>query len=381
MRISAASVSNGVYSTHLGAKRLWFSVSLANMLSETSDAALVAAMIPAMLDGEDIEVDGPVSARLFYNLSGRHQDVIRSILPTCSRISIKASELYDRGPSAAGVATGFSGGIDSFSSIVDHYWKPCSPGFKLTHLLHNNVGAHGSPEKFRHSAMRMDALARRLNLPPLVVVDSNLSDFYDERLSFQQTHSHRNMAVALALQGGIRRFLYASTYRYRDVRFAPSNDIAFCDPVSFPHLSTERLDAVSVGGEYSRVEKTFQVSDFAQTYSALDVCTGGIISNRNCSQCAKCLRTMLTLDCAGRLDRYAEVFDLHKYEALKDWYIAHIMTAPDPFSRELAELVPKAIKLSPKSRLFILRDYVFNMSRRFLAPKSLMASQAGGSGV
>jgi hypothetical protein len=315
---------------------LWFSVQaeFSDFISSNSDAALAGLLIPAMLRGENIEIEGNVSARLHYNLNGRMQALVRSVLPELKRVRITASSLTTSEARPRGVATGFSGGIDSYCVIADHLLTDCNPHYRLTHLLYNDVGAHGAPGKFDFYFDKISKAAAPLGLP-IIKVASNLTDFYPTSPTFQQTHTLRNAAVALLLQGGIGKFLYASAYQFSDQKFAPSNDIGFTDAAGVQFLSTESLDAFSVGSEHSRVGKTLIVSQHPETYQTLDVCTSEDHS-RNCSACFKCMRTMLTLEIAGRLQFYCDAFDLEKYQSHRAWYIGHVLAADDPFSREIA---------------------------------------------
>lgn len=318
---------------------LWFSVQpqFSSFLSDSSDAALTGLLIPAMIRGEDIEIAGNVSARLHYHLNGRVQSIIRGVLPDLKHINIVAPALTEDRTGAAGVATGFSGGIDSYCVIADHLLSECNPRFRLTHLLYNDVGAHGTPGKFDAYFDKISKAAAPLGLA-MIKVASNLETFYPPVPTFQQTHSLRNAAVAQLLQGGIGKFLYASTYQFADLKFTASNDIGFTDAACVPLLSTESVACLSVGSEYTRVGKTLKVACHPESYSTLDVCTGED-HHANCSACFKCLRTMLTLDIAGKLDLYSGVFDLTKYRERREWYVGHVLAADDPFSREIATLI------------------------------------------
>ncbi len=117
------------------------------------------------------------------------------------------------------------------------------------------------------------------------------------------------------MQGGIGRYLYASTYSRADAVVRPWHDISCGDLVGLPMLSTDALTAASSGSEHTRVEKTLRVADLPVTYRTLDVCARGRMPPGNCSACIKCLRTLLTLEIAGVVDRYAPVFDLDDLSA------------------------------------------------------------------
>jgi hypothetical protein len=324
---------------------LWYSVDeeFSHLVSDTADAALIALLIPAMTTGQDIEVSGRISARLLYNVSRPYQVILQHVIPSLRRVRIHAEKVYNAGERPAGVATGFSGGIDSFCAIADHHKPDVPPGFRLTHLLYNNVGSHGKGGEtlFLKRYDRLRSTADRIGLP-FVKVNSNLGEFY-HGYSFEQTHTPRNLSVALFLGRGIGRFMYASAYQYADVFVGPTDSIAYTDTLSLPLLSSELVDAVSVGSEYSRVEKTLRASTVPESYEALDVCvaanhTGPVM---NCSRCWKCLRTMLTLDIAGKLDFYSSCFDLDVYEKHKANFMAETLISKKPLAREIVEFAKK----------------------------------------
>ncbi|MFC1462377.1 hypothetical protein ACFLQU_02115 [Verrucomicrobiota bacterium] len=294
-----------------------------------------------MAIGEDIHVDGTVSEKLLYSLQGPFQKLLRHVIPSLRQIRIHPGHVCSTpGSRAQGVATGFSGGIDSYCVLADHYYSDISTGFKITHLLFNNVGSHGpdGQQLFLQRYQRLLPVTKLLALP-FVIVDSNLDSFYGPQLGFQQTHTARNASVALLLQKGIGRFMYASTFRYSDVFVGPTYDMAYCDTVALPLLSTEILDAFSVSSEYSRVEKTLRVAQFPDSYGTLDICvkTHNTTGYTNCSTCWKCLRTLLTLEIAGYLDRYGASFDLEAYRTRRDEYCASLLHSHDPLLQEIAQ--------------------------------------------
>lgn len=331
--------------------RYVFPHAASGMITDLADGPLVALLLPAMAAGRDIEVQGEVSARLLYHLAGPYQRLLQTVIPALHRIRIHAGRA-DRVPSrATGVATGVSGGIDSFSVLADHHYGDPPPGFRLTHLLYHNVGSHGRAggDLFRRRAARMAPLAERLELP-LIVVDSNLDAFYGAGLGFMQTHTPRNASVPLLLQEGIGRYYYAASYHWRDSIIGPSPGMARSDPVALPMLSTARLECHAVGGEWTRVEKTIRVADLAESWRFLDVCTSAD-ADGNCSVCAKCLRTLLTLDLASLLDRYADAFDLAAYRRHRSRHIAKTLASDYPLDLEIASFArQRGIALPARAR-------------------------------
>lgn len=332
------------YRTHVawanGSLALWYRVEerFAEFLTTSSDAALLALLIPAMAAGEDIHLAGAVSERLYRSLAGPYQELLQAVIPSLHRVAIHASGFQAPGPRPAGIATGLSCGIDSYCLLLDHFFTDEPPDGKVTHLLFNNVGSHGKDGErvFRQRLARVAPVAGRIGLP-LVVVDSNLDDFYGPGLSFIQTHTPRNASVALLLQGGIGRWLYAAGYSNDTMFVGPTHEIAAADGKALPMLCTESLDITLRGGEYTRAQKTLRVADLPLSHDTLDVCANPV-AERNCSICQKCLRTLLTLDIAGHLELYARAFDLEAYRGRRAKYGAKVLRSHNRFDKDVVDL-------------------------------------------
>ncbi len=343
-----------------GAQVLWYSLdeAFSHLISEACDAALVALLIPAMAIGEDIYVKGLISEKLLYNLSGPIQKILQIIIPTLKKVKIYAEEVTTTCGRAPGVATGFSGGIDSYCVLADHHYANDVPGsFKLSHLLFNNVGSHGKGGEplFEERYKRLLPVTKKIGLP-FVMVNSNLGTFYGGGLHFQQTHTLRNASVSLLLQGGVGRFMYASAVDYTKVFVGKTNCIAYSDTVTLPLLSTESIAAISVSSEYSRIEKTLRVTEVSDSFDSLDVCVNDYKSDDgyiNCSTCWKCLRTLAALDVAGALSNYSKVFNLNDYEKIRNSYLANLPGNHDPLVREIYTYAKE-------------RNWQFPLSARFI---------------
>jgi hypothetical protein len=213
-------------------------------------------------------------------------------------------------------------------------------------LFYNNVGSHGRHQiganLFSVRERRIRALAAQVALP-LVSVSSNLDAFLGN--PFQRTHTLRNVAVALLCQRACGTFLYSSTVHFRDVRTRDVSDIGYADPVLLPLLQTETLTCHSAGGEYTRHDKTRIVAQHALSYNTLDICVSQSPSATiNCSACWKCLRTQLSLELVGSLERYAKVFQLERYARVRTLFIASVLQSRDVLLHEVREqLAPQNV--------------------------------------
>jgi len=126
-----------LYSVHvqsLAGSSLWYSLDAqySHFLTDSSDAPLVALLIPAMAYSEDIHIAGLISEKLYYNLAGPYQYLLQQVIPSLRRIKIFPSDTTSKKDRASGVATGFSCGIDSFCTLADHFYARVPISFKIT---------------------------------------------------------------------------------------------------------------------------------------------------------------------------------------------------------------------------------------------------------
>lgn len=316
----------------------------ADLLSDRADAALLGLLLPAMRTGRDLHVGGVVTDELLYNANGPVQAWVRSVLPMYNSIRVSAeSQEPVAAERPAGVATGFSAGVDSFSVLGDYLFNTSLPShMRVTHLLFNNVGSHSSGDDL--AASRLEVV-RNLSTNwdvPIVDVSSNLNEHFSgigPNTAFMNTHTVRNAAVAHALSRGLGTWYYASGYAFQDVHGGPSETTATSDVISLPLLSTASLRLTSVGSERTRVGKTLQVAQMESAKAGLDVCIDGDASRlRNCSRCWKCQQTMVTLDLAGELEAFCpDRFNLDIYARHRSDYMATILSRGHPHDREIIE--------------------------------------------
>lgn len=315
------------------------------MTTEKLDGFVVALLLLAMRLGEDIHLKAPISEKLYYNLENYYINLLSQTLDELKPIHIIADQ-FDYGVSYENknaVCTGFSGGVDSFCSIYDHYNKSNSPkNYDITHLLFNNVGAHDSSDSEERKRLSDSHYSFLKEFPKsigmeFIKIDSNLDDIL--QIDFELSHTPRNISCVLLLQKLVSKYYYASAYSYSSYDMQNIKDIGDLDPVAVHLLSTETLDCISVGSQYTRTQKTEIISKYEPTKRYLNVCTDET-THLNCSTCSKCLRTFLTLDILGILDEYKEVMDYQAYLCVRDGYMRKVVlnSRTDIFSKEIVEL-------------------------------------------
>ncbi|WP_143534386.1 hypothetical protein [Roseovarius albus] len=283
------------------------------------DWIAVALIYPAMLRGQPLHIDGPVSPTLLFNLNNDIQALLQYFNPELSKVTVTAHPTSLKSAAqGTDTGTGFSAGVDSFATLATFTEPNTPPFYRLSSLSTFNVGAMGSvsasaPLYHRYSQrVRNFASQHQLNWNTL---DSNLADFYFEAsANFVRTSCLRNAAAALFFQDLHKCYLYSSSYPYPDTNKS-HDELGYLESVLLPLLSTENITFPLAGAGLKRTEKISKVAQFRPAHKALDVCVAPARTRMssvqiNCSRCRKCTRTMLNLDILGNLSAFSDVFDI-----------------------------------------------------------------------
>jgi hypothetical protein len=360
-----------------GSEALWYEVEPQHahgLVSDRVDGFAIAALLIAMERHEtELVLEGPVSQLLAHNIETQLVPLLKLLVPRYATVRLEAPARVSATSGGTGVVTGFSGGVDSFSTLADYWGDRASQGFALTHLLYCNVGSHG------HGSTGARVFDERWQLvkdfgPALglefVRVDSNLDDLVATDII--QSHPLRNTSAALMLQGLFRTYLYSSSYRYQDCHFGPTHGIAHADPVTVPLMSTEATRCISTSGRYSRLERAGRAATVPLARQTLNVCQRPLDrGGRNCAHCPKCLRTLAALEVQGLLEEFGQVFDLAEYRkrANRDWFLMMLPSrTKDAHSREILEYIrehetPLPFHISAVHRLWPLLQYPYAAAR------------------
>jgi hypothetical protein len=299
-------------------ERLYFTVHGAapEWLPVAGDAFLAALLMPAMALSEELVIEAPVSPRLrrsartvmdIYTAwwGDRHRVVplrCAAPVPPVNHAGLEAVGLY------------FTGGVDSFYSLLKDVELSTDAGHEpVTHLLYANFE--------RHHGRAYDRLLDRLRRVAeetdrqLVLIDTNVRSLTERATFWPDYHGAALASTALALQGLLGRCLIAASDHYRHLPPLGSHPV-------LDHLwCTERLEIVHDGAEASRSDKVVrQIARSRLALETLSVCWRSEPAH-NCGVCEKCLRTMVTLEMAGSLDRCATLPHTLDIQALRDVYM------------------------------------------------------------
>ena len=319
---------------------VWFEVPSAYgkyLTYERSDGFLIGMLSIAMRQKHDIMCEAPVTEELLYQI----QTVLVPSLVKYSKKLYHTKIMSKTAPAldnAGAVGSGLSCGVDSMHVIARMLQSEYNT-MNLTHFTFYNVGSFNGIykdvgiEKVRDVCReRAEKCAKEVDLP-LIITDSNFqSAFWQDHLL---THTFSSTFAIFMLQKLWKTYYYGSSGYDYSLFTIKNNDCISADHYDLLSLccfSTSKMTIYSEGGEETRYEKQLDIADNPIAKKYLHVCTK---SYTNCNVCNKCKRTLLLFDAMGKLDEFAQVFDvdyykLHRKEYLEYLYRAHIEEIHDP---------------------------------------------------
>ena len=286
---------------------------------EVADCFVVGLMLYAMDHNLNIKSEAPITERLHYQLTEYMIPALNKNIPSYKRITIDAplANITFGGKYAA---TGISCGVDSFYTILKNQNHSEESGLNVKYLTYFNAGASGmyggkrARRSFQERAVKFHEVATQLGCE-FVTVDTNMNEFLHQ--NHEATHVFRTLCIPLALQKLFKVYYFSSGCEYKDFRFEKF-DPAFYDILTMPNLSTDNIRFVLVGGETTRQKKVEFIADHEIVKRNLNVC---VWRTNNCGICGKCMRTMLNLYVAGKLDEYGDCFNVARFYRNRRKYI------------------------------------------------------------
>ena len=289
----------------------------------------------------------PMSRRLHYQLE---QYLIPALCskgdlyhPLKLRIPVTAERLENRG----GVATGFSGGVDSMYTLMTHIGQDM-PGIRLTHLLIANVGTLESDHNTQ--LLRVMAQNARMGIAGelglrVITVDSNLQILQEQH--YLSVAVYRIPAAVLALQNLFRVFLHSGAYEFSHFSFVAENT-AYYEILPLSCFETDTTVFYSTESHISRIQKLKELSDFPLAWKYLHPCI--YAEGLNCGRCGKCVRTQGALYALGQLDKFDKVFILDDFYKNKENFLAQILARKESqhYGEVTTEMTRRGLAISPE---------------------------------
>ncbi len=263
-------------------------------LSPAAGSFALNAVAPAMKLGLPLHIETPVSTQ-FLRLLARTQAFMPNAHPYLHEVAVEAAALPSTGAPAAlqkdqrGVALFFSGGVDSFYSLLTRRAE-------ITHLIfvHGFDTMLTSPAIGARNVQAMRQAAAELN-KPMIEVETNFRRLLDTYEPWSHhTATAAQVAIALLLAPQFRRVYIAENYDYFGERSMSD---------ALHGFGTDGVEVVLDGTYCLRSNKTAYIAESETALRWLRVCWQNKELAYNCGRCEKCLRTMIALHLAGALSR------------------------------------------------------------------------------
>lgn len=288
----------------------WFDVprDRQDQISSGGNAWLTLMMPIAMAVGEDITLEVPVDPHLLENIRGM-MAAWHGWFPELREAEIQAPTAPARRPPPGRRAMFFSGGVDSFFTLLRHHPEAtgCGDGPVDTLVFVEGFDLPVSAREETSQARRDMQLVASEFGKTLLNLSTNLRELDTPyKHNWILAHGCAMATVMHLLDTDITDILVSSSRRYSHLVHIGTH------PLTDPLLSSRRLRFVHDGASFSRTEKIAQVGRSETALRFLRVCYESR-QYKNCSRCPKCLLTMAAIDTVGLPDK-AVTFDWSAYK-------------------------------------------------------------------
>ncbi len=271
-------------------------------MTPPADAALATCLMPAMRFGGRLTMSDPVSPRV---LRGQREfGAVQAAWsrrwtfgpPGLAQVEVAAPTREPAGrPPSGRVAAFFSGGVDSFATVLENP--------ELTDLIFIR-GVDLLPAHAGHVAIadevvrRVRAAAAELELE-LHVVETNVRELSDGVVPWEAYFACPLIAVAHMFESLFDRVLIAGDVDYELQELLPYGALWTVDQL----WSSETVEIVDWGGRLSRAQRERLATASPVAWETLRVCWQNFDGAYNCGRCSKCLRAIVTFEALGASDR------------------------------------------------------------------------------
>lgn len=198
-----------------------------------------------------------------------------------------------------GVGCFFSGGVDSFHSVVTQLEE-------VTHLIFVREGfdLHATQAELSDQALSEMQSAADAYGKELIVISTDIRKYSDRfQVWGARYHGAALATVGLLLSEHLSKVIIPSSFSTEDLH--PWGSHPLTDPLwSASHLTIEHH-----GEETQRFEKVAAISTDPIAMRHLRICWRNTGGSYNCGECEKCLRTMTELYLSMSLERCATLPD------------------------------------------------------------------------
>jgi hypothetical protein len=268
-----------------------------------AEAGIALALMPAMRESRTLRASEPISPRLLAALP-IIQDVLCNweqrfpVYGRYRRVPVEAiARVTARKASGRGVAAFFSGGADSFYTLLRHRDE-----IDTLIFVHGFDFLSDGGDLAAKITEGLGSAAADLG-KPLTEVRTDLRAFSDPYAFWESYHGAAIASVAHLLAGRFSKVYIPATLTY--AHLTPLGSHPLLDPL----WSSEALELIHDGCEASRLEKLAFIAEEPAARQWLRVCWENRGATYNCGRCEKCLRTMVALHALGLLGQFTSFPD------------------------------------------------------------------------
>jgi hypothetical protein len=218
-------------------------------VSTGGNSLLATCILPAMRFGEDLLIEEKVSKKLLNGVEKLMQ-IIKKWKPDYKIIKIEHFGYEDNKSDGKETGMFFSGGVDSFYTLLKNENSPARDADKIKYLLFvKGLDIHGKNENIYEEALSRIRKVSEAYKKTLLPAETNVRDMTKGIIDWDTYHSSAMASVALGLETLFREIYIAGSYSYKYLMPWGTH------PLTDPLWSTESTVFVHDGCEASRVEK------------------------------------------------------------------------------------------------------------------------------
>ena len=358
-------------------KTIWFAVKNENadfLSTKVYDPFILVPYFVAMHYGQDLKIFGKVSKKLYRNLTNYGYRILLDYSNELKPIHLKVDGFDHAEQDGDLIGASISCGVDSFTTLYDRFEKETDPAYRINSVFFFECGSYGSLYNEESHAGYLTRYEKNKKAAdemglPLYQLESNIHFFQDE-MGLNRIVYFAIWSCILCLQKKVCKYYYSSTHCYDEIdithRLCQNNSIdSYSGYYIVPLIQTENIEIIYDGAQYRRAEKTEHIADWDIARKHLNVC---FRYADNCSSCLKCLRTLFALEVIGKLQDFAQAFDLKKYEKIRFYnHCKQVATYnKDVFSKDNVDFAKvHGMKLPPKWFAYLYAG-VFDFSKGLL---------------
>ncbi len=279
-------------------------------LEPSIEAFATLWLMPCILANRNLRFEKPV-CKIWYENAVEYIDFHADRWGT-AKIKIFAETYETSVAPQQGEAVCFSGGVDSFHTLMNvgspKYLVRAEPADPSSRLV----------EDYRLSRERIAKVANGVGAIPVTIKFNVI-----EHPSYRIHDDNDGYTGTLACMGHLLSphigSIFISSSHHKD-----DPAVLGCRWQTDPLFSTTRLQVHHTYVDFRRRDKVAAIADWHLAQENLFVCFEKLGSNRNCSRCEKCIRTMLDLYLLGKLELFKN-FDQSKplWEAMDHVQVVH----------------------------------------------------------